>query len=53
MLSDAQVTSYVASIGRRLASAVPANLRHREFRYSFQVVNARDINAFALPGGPM
>jgi beta-barrel assembly-enhancing protease len=53
MLNDGEVTAYVASIGRRLVSAIPANLRHREFRYAFHVVNARDINAFALPGGPM
>jgi predicted Zn-dependent protease len=26
---------------------------HREFRYSFKVINLREINAFALPGGPM
>jgi hypothetical protein len=32
---------------------VPSNLRHPQFRYSFEVVNVRDINAFALPGGPM
>jgi beta-barrel assembly-enhancing protease len=53
MLNDAQVTAYVASLGRRLLAGVPSNLRHREFRYTFHVVNARDINAFALPGGPM
>jgi len=53
MLNDVQVTSYVASIGRRLVAAIPAELRRREFRYTFQVVNAREINAFALPGGPM
>jgi predicted Zn-dependent protease len=53
MLHDAQVAAYVASVGRRLASAIPAELRHREFHYTFEVVNARDINAFALPGGPM
>jgi hypothetical protein len=28
-------------------------LEHPEFRYSYRVVNAREINAFALPGGPM
>jgi predicted Zn-dependent protease len=28
-------------------------LQHREFEYSFKVVNVREINAFALPGGPM
>src|SRR5439155_17794952 len=26
---------------------------HPEFDYRFTWVNARDINAFALPGGPM
>jgi predicted Zn-dependent protease len=53
MLSDPQVNSYVASIGRRLVAAIPAELRRSQFRYAFQVVNAREINAFALPGGPM
>jgi hypothetical protein len=31
----------------------PPELQHREFQYSFKVVNVREINAFALPGGPM
>jgi len=53
MLNDAQVNGYVAAIGRRLVGAVPGELRHRGFQYTFQVVNAREINAFALPGGPM
>ena len=53
LLRDEDVTSSVASIGRRLVDAIPLELRHPEFRYSFQVVNVRDINAFALPGGPM
>ena len=53
MLRDAEVTSFTASIGRRLVDAIPQELRHPEFRYAFQVVNVREINAFALPGGPM
>jgi len=53
MLRDEEVTSLVTSIGRRLVDSIPQDLRHSEFRYSFQVVNAREINAFALPGGPM
>ena len=53
MLSDAAIATYVETIGRRLAGAIPAELRHTEFRYTFQVVNVREINAFALPGGPM
>src|SRR6185436_14289344 len=48
-----EVTSYVEDIGRRLVAAIPAEFRHPEFRYSFEVVNVREINAFALPGGPM
>ena len=47
------VTSWVASVGRRIVDAIPEELRHAEFRYTFQVVNVREINAFALPGGPM
>ena len=53
MLRDEVVTPFVASIGQRLVQFIPEELRHPEFRYSFQVVNVREINAFALPGGPM
>ena len=44
---------YVERVGQRLAESIPAEFRHPEFRYSFDVVNVSDINAFALPGGPM
>lgn len=53
ILRDSYVDSYVESVGRRLANAIPPEFQHPEFRYSFDVVDARDINAFALPGGPM
>ena len=53
ILHDEDVASSIASLGRRLVDAIPPELRHSEFRYSFQVVNVREINAFALPGGPM
>src|SRR5437762_1964923 len=53
VMHDDEVTSYVQSIGRRIVAAVPPELQHPEFRYTFQVVNVREINAFALPGGPM
>jgi predicted Zn-dependent protease len=33
--------------------AIPSEFQHPEFQYYFKVINARDINAFALPGGPM
>jgi Zn-dependent protease with chaperone function len=44
---------YVESVGRNLVAAVPAQFQQPAFKYQFRVVNARDINAFALPGGPM
>jgi beta-barrel assembly-enhancing protease len=53
ILRDSYVTGYVQEVGRRLVAAIPPEFRHPEFSYSFDVVNARDINAFALPGGPM
>lgn len=53
VMRDDAVTSYVEDIGRRLVNAIPPEFGHSEFRYSFKVVNVREINAFALPGGPM
>jgi len=53
LLRDEQVRSYVEDVGRRLVNAIPSEFQHPEFQYYFKVVNASDINAFALPGGPM
>ena len=53
ILNDNEATSYVSRVGQRLVSAIPAQFQHPEFQYYFKIVNARDINAFALPGGPM
>src|SRR5581483_2908736 len=53
ILHDDAVTSYIEDIGRRLVEAIPPELRHPQFRYTFEVVDVREINAFALPGGPM
>jgi predicted Zn-dependent protease len=53
MLNDSPTDALVEKIGRRLVAAVPARLGQPAFRYSFDVVNLREINAFALPGGPM
>ncbi|HEX8634541.1 MAG TPA: M48 family metallopeptidase [Pyrinomonadaceae bacterium] len=53
LLNDYEVQNYVERIGQRLVSAIPGEFSHPEFRYSFKVVNMREINAFALPGGPM
>ena len=53
VMRDDNVTSFVQDIGRRLVAAIPPELRHPEFQYTFEVVNVKEINAFALPGGPM
>ena len=53
MLNDDRVDDYVDRIGARLVENIPTEFRHNEFRYTFDVVNLREINAFALPGGPM
>ena len=53
LLRDPEVDAYVEGIGQRLVRAIPPQFQHPEFHYYFKVVNARDMNAFALPGGPM
>jgi hypothetical protein len=53
VMHDGEVNDYLASVGRRLAENIPSEFRHPEFSYSFAGVNLREINAFALPGGPM
>src|SRR5918912_3029592 len=53
ILRDSEVERYVSDVGQWLVNAIPPEVQHPEFRYYFRVVNASDINAFALPGGPM
>ena len=53
ILRDSQITNYVQEVGDKLVDAIPSEFQHSEFRYTFKVVDASDINAFALPGGPM
>ena len=47
LLSDRNTQSYVESVFSRLAAQAPGT----KFPYQIRVINARDINAFALPGG--
>lgn len=53
LVRDPQLERYVQRVGERLAASIPQEFQHPEFQYSFKVVNAKEINAFALPGGPM
>ena len=43
------VTQYVQQLGMKLVQYAPG----AKWPYQFHVVNQRDINAFALPGGPI
>jgi predicted Zn-dependent protease len=47
ILRDQSIEAYVGRIGKRLAAVAPG----ANYPYQFKVVNASDINAFALPGG--
>ena len=53
LLRDERLDDYVEGIGARLVTAIPPDFQHPEFRYSFDIINQKEINAFALPGGPM
>jgi beta-barrel assembly-enhancing protease len=48
-LRDATVNRYIGSLGRRIAARADGP----RYPYSFDVANYREINAFALPGGPI
>ena len=43
-------TKYVEALGKRLAATIPAD---RSWPFQFHVIAQKEINAFALPGGPM
>jgi beta-barrel assembly-enhancing protease len=43
-------TQYIQRLGKKLAGVIPAD---RTWPYQFHVIPASDINAFALPGGPI
>jgi len=43
------VTQYIQQLGRRLVQYAPGD----KWPYEFHVVNQKEINAFALPGGPL
>ena len=43
-------TQYIQRLGKKLAGVIPAD---RTWPYQFHVIPAADINAFALPGGPI
>lgn len=46
---DHPISKYINALGNQLAAKAPGF----KFPYTFRVVNQKDINAFALPGGPI
>src|SRR5215472_4244246 len=44
------ITQYVQQLGRKLVAQIPAQYT---WPYQFHVVQQKDIDAFALPGGPI
>ncbi|HET7441152.1 MAG TPA: M48 family metallopeptidase [Terriglobales bacterium] len=44
------VTKYVQELGRRLVPVIP---QQYSWPYQFHVIQQKEINAFALPGGPI
>jgi beta-barrel assembly-enhancing protease len=43
------VSDYVSTLGTRLARNLPEN----PYMFNFKVINQKEINAFAVPGGPI
>jgi beta-barrel assembly-enhancing protease len=53
IIDDQRIARYLGKLGGRLVAAAPPELNEPVYQYSFTPVNLKEINAFALPGGPM
>jgi Zn-dependent protease with chaperone function len=53
IIKNEEITKYLSMLGDRLVAAAPVELKQPVYEYSFTPVNLKEINAFALPGGPM
>src|SRR3954471_25028726 len=49
LVNDAALNRYIQNLGARLVAVAPGP----KYPYTFKIVNQSDINAFALPGGPI
>ena len=49
IVTDPTINQYIQRLGQRLVAVAPGP----EYPYTFKVVNQKEINAFALPGGPI
>lgn len=53
VIDNEQIARFLDRLGDRLVAAAPAELEQPVYEYSFTALNLKEINAFALPGGPM
>ena len=53
IIKDDAISVYLSKLGNRLVAVAPPDLNQKVYEYSFTPVNLKEINAFALPGGPM
>ncbi|HEY7293154.1 MAG TPA: M48 family metalloprotease, partial [Vicinamibacterales bacterium] len=53
IIKDEEIAKYLTTLGDRLVAVAPPELNQKVYEYSFTPVNLKEINAFALPGGPM
>jgi len=49
LVTDPALNKYVSDLGKSLAAHAPGT----KYPYTFRIVNQKEINAFALPGGPV
>ena len=47
VIRDPDVQNYITTVGQRIAAKAPGE----KFPYQFKVVDTKEVNAFALPGG--
>jgi Zn-dependent protease with chaperone function len=53
VIQDERISRYFTRLGDLLVEVAPSAFKESVFQYSFTPVNLKEINAFALPGGPM
>ncbi len=53
IIENERIARYMTKLGDRLVAAAPPELNDPVYEYSFTPVNLKEVNAFALPGGPM
>jgi predicted Zn-dependent protease len=53
IIDNQRIARYLTRLGDRLVAVAPPDLNQSIYEYSFTPVNLKEINAFALPGGPM